>query len=226
MDQDRIWDYFQNEDVEHGCAGGGRHAYIADRIASGSRVLNVGVGSGRLEALLGERGALASALDPNEKTISRLRAQLDLGDRARVGYANAMPFDDAQFDCVVMSEVLEHLDESTLETALGEVRRVLAPTGRFLGTVPADENLEVSRVVCPRCGETFHRWGHVRSFSRGSLTELLVGRFQDVVVKRVVLDDPLQLNWKGRIASRLRQLQAAMDLPSSSQNFFFEATRS
>jgi hypothetical protein len=46
-----------------------------------------------------------------------------------------------------------------------------------LGTVPFAEELQDSVVVCPCCGEQFHRWGHQRSFDRIALRQELQGTF-------------------------------------------------
>jgi hypothetical protein len=72
-----------------------------------------------------------------------------------------------------MSEVLEHLATDVLDATLGEVKRVLKPDGRFIGTVPANESLSDNQAICPRCGEVFHRWGHVQTFLPLRLRELL-----------------------------------------------------
>jgi SAM-dependent methyltransferase len=72
-----------------------------------------------------------------------------------------------------MSEVLEHLDEEVFQAALTEVRRVLRPGSRFIGTVPAREKLEDSLVICSHCGSRFHRWGYKRSFTAETFTAAL-----------------------------------------------------
>ena len=123
------------------------------------RVLNIGVGRGGLESYLVKKGAVVSSLDPSEKAIDRLRKQYALGDRAKVGFSQAIPFPDGQFDVVVMGEVLEHLADDALNATLGEVRRVLKQGGRFIGTVPAEENLLDYRVMRPHCGEPFSSLG-------------------------------------------------------------------
>jgi SAM-dependent methyltransferase len=51
-----------------------------------------------------------------------------------VGDAHRLPFDGQQFDCVIASEVLEHLRSPPL--FLEEARRVLVPGGRLVATVP------------------------------------------------------------------------------------------
>lgn len=51
------------------------------------------------------------------------------------GDATCLPFDDAMFDCIVTSEVLEHIDDDT--SALREFVRVLRPGGVLAATVPS-----------------------------------------------------------------------------------------
>lgn len=48
-----------------------------------------------------------------------------------------LPFDDEYFDSVSMLAVLEHLDAGRVVDILSDVKRVLAPGGRFLLTTPA-----------------------------------------------------------------------------------------
>lgn len=171
------------------------------------------------------RGVKVRCLDPGDASIAGLRDELSLGDNARKGYAQAIPFNDAMFDCVVMSEVLEHLDDGAVHASLEEVQRVLRSGGRLIGTVPADEDLWASMVVCPCCGERFHRWGHVQEFSQQTLRDLLEGHFGSVEVRRLALIDYSRLNWKGKVAAVLRVVQARLGMRGSGQNFYFEAKR-
>ena len=175
MQQTKIWDYFQNNPDVGNLAFNAelRYQYLADRIQNGMNVLDIGVGRGGLERLLVSKGVNVYCLDPNKESIDYLRAEFDLGDRARVGFSQEIPFENERFDVVIMSEVLEHLSDKKFEKTLEEVCRVLRPGGKFIGTVPATEDLLVSRVVCPDCAKVFHRWGHVQSFSQ----ELLKARF-------------------------------------------------
>lgn len=175
MDQTKIWDHFQSGDETSDVFANAvpRYEFIARQIASGLQVLNVGVGRGGLESILLKKGAVVSSLDPSEGAIARLRKLHDMGERAQVGFSQSMPFPDSQFDVVVMSEVLEHLTEDVLNSTLVEIRRVLKPQGYFLGTVPANENLLDNGALCPDCGRSFHRWGHIQSFSIDRLRELL-----------------------------------------------------
>lgn len=159
------------------------------------RVLNIGIGNGYLEAVLLENGFDTYSLDPSENAVEAMREKLGGPDgHFRVGSASAMPFDTAFFDFVVMSEVIEHLDDETLGACLSELRRVLKPGGVFIGTCPDDEELSRNTITCPHCSQRFHRVGHVRSFTARSLRTLLEKHF-DVLACRSIRG--MHLNWKG-----------------------------
>jgi len=173
MNQDKIWDYFQNSDSQDYVFPEARQRYISRFLKSGQYVLNIGIGSGALERLAIERDVIIHSLDPSEQAIDRLRQTLNMNDRARVGYAQNIPFRDENFDIVVMSEVLEHLDNETLAKALQEVSRVLKKGGKLIATTPYKEDLLPSQVVCPKCGFVFHKVGHVQSFDKKRIRSLL-----------------------------------------------------
>jgi len=169
MRQDRIWEHFQNEGVGSFDGNRGRLHWLARQIRPGERVLNIGLGNAAFETFAQQRGAEVYCLDPDPRAVARAAADLGLGSRAMAGRSDAIPLPDRHLDVVVMSEVLEHLTEAELAATLREIRRVLRPRGRFLGTVPAFDDLAANMVVCPHCAGRFHRWGHLRSFDSAQL---------------------------------------------------------
>ncbi len=172
-EQDRIWRHYQTSAAASFDLSYPRLRFLAERCRPGSRVLNIGVGSGYLEGLLERRGVQAFSLDPSAETIERLRTELAVGSRAQQGYSQNMPFESDFFDTVIMTEVLEHLRDDILHPTLDEVRRVLKPGREFTGTVPYREDLAANEVLCPNCQVQFHRWGHEQRFDVTSLRELL-----------------------------------------------------
>ena len=202
MSQDLIWDHFQNEGVAAFSGASPRLEFLIRQVRQGERVLNVGVGSGELEALAQRKGIDIWALDPGERAVERVRKLLSLGDQAQVGYSQDMPFPGNHFDAVIMTEVLEHLDDGVRERSLVEVHRVLKDGGRLIGTVPARERLEDSQVVCPKCGDRFHRWGHKAAFSVASLTALLESHFAIETIDERFFNEWNSVGW-GRRATGL-----------------------
>jgi len=99
----------------------------------GSRILDVGCGSGAFARQFAERlgeGARIDAVDVNPFLL-REAAELaaDVADRIRFapGSATALPFPDQTFDCVFSITVLEECDA---EKAIAEMLRVARPGGR------------------------------------------------------------------------------------------------
>ena len=172
--QDVIWKHIQNHARDYFDMSYTRLCYLAEKCRPGERVLNIGVGSGKLEEILVNLGVEVWSLDPCGESIDRLRDELAMGNRAVQGYSNELPFQKDYFDKVIMTEVLEHLPDDILNKTLGEVYRVLKVHGVLTGTVPYRENLIDNNVICPHCETEFHRWGHQQSFDKSSLGEILI----------------------------------------------------
>jgi SAM-dependent methyltransferase len=139
--------------LDLGC-GFGRHAYEA--AWRGADVIALDAGESECEGVASVFAAMVEAgeLDPRTVSVATVR-----GDGLH------LPFDDATFDRVICSEVLEHLHHD--EVAMGELARVLRPGGTMAVTVP-------------RFGPEFVNWalsdeyhavegGHVRIYRRSQL---------------------------------------------------------
>jgi len=152
----------------------------------GSRVLDVGCGGGRhIRATRSLTGVAAVALDYGKKEIVDTAASLreldalppeaggsvpDAGPwTAFQGSVYELPFATAAFDCVIISEVLEHLHED--ERALREVSRVLRPGGVLAVSVPRTGPEAVCWALSRRYRNT--PGGHVRIYLRSTIEGLL-----------------------------------------------------
>ena len=158
-------------------------------------ILNVGVGNGQLEKFLNEQGFNIYSLDPSENAIDALVEHHNFpADHAYTGSAADMSFSSAFFDFIVMSEVLEHLDDVTLHKALSELQRTLKPGGYFIGTCPDNEDLVLNSFTCPYCSKYSHRVGHIHSFTTQTLAILLSRHFEIIKCYSFL---GMNVNWKG-----------------------------
>jgi len=199
LHQEEIWRYFQNEGVGAFAGSQTRLSYLVGKVKNRGcqRVLNIGVGAGYFERIAKREGLKIASLDPDPEAIKSLSERL--GTEAKVGYIQQIPFQDASFDAAVVSELLEHLDHETMLDGLVEVKRVLAPGGYLIGTVPYQEDLDSNMVVCPHCGELFHRWGHLQSFSVEEIREVLALFYEVDQVFARPFPSFSALNWKGKV---------------------------
>jgi SAM-dependent methyltransferase len=224
-DQDAIWDYYQTEAIGSFDGARSRLSYLARQFKPGQSILNIGIGSGYLEAEAQRRGVVVSTLDPSTDAVAALRDRLELGDRAQVGYSQNMPFVDSTFDAVVASEVLEHLSDDILRGTLLEIGRVLKPGGVFWGTVPARERLSDQVVVCPCCGQWFHRWGHHQSFTTERMRTVLTEHFQVDRVFETYFAPWNTLNWKGSVLCLLKLLLLQVGVHGSEEKIVFQVRK-
>lgn len=149
-------------------------------LRAGERVLDLGCGAGRHAFEMYRRGAQVVALDRDPEEIRQVRTMFALmaeagevpaGASARAIRSDALrlPFPDASFDKVVISEVLEHIPAD--DRAIAEVARVLKPGGLMAVTVPR----WWPERVCWALSERYHlvEGGHVRIYRRRQLVSRL-----------------------------------------------------
>jgi len=119
---------------------------VADRlhVAPGSRVLDIGCGTGQPAILIAETtGAAVTGINISERQIAAAQARDPGTARVEFQLADAMdlPFPDASFDAAYMIESLMHMPDYV--RALGQARRCLRPGGTlviadFVAPAPLD----------------------------------------------------------------------------------------
>ena len=132
--------------------------FLLDRtgVGRGTRVLDVGCGTGSLSALAVERGAIVSAVDAEPSMVAATRSRVPAAD-AREGSLPTLPYPDGWFDVVLGNFVINHVDRPAL--AVAELKRVTRPGGRIGITLwprPApplqqlwDEVIQAAAVIVP-----------------------------------------------------------------------------
>ncbi len=145
-------------------------------VGPGTKVIDVGCGAGRHSFEAYRRGADVVAFDQNGAELDNvrtiLRAMADNGEAPRsaraetvIGDALALPYCDGTFDCVIASEILEHVPAD--DAVIRELIRVLKPGGTLAVTVPR----WLPERVCWLLSEEYHsnEGGHVRIYRASRL---------------------------------------------------------
>ncbi len=136
-----------------------------------STILEIGSRSGRITRLLAERFKSVTALDLEKPNFEIPGVTPVKGDVA------ALQFEDRNFDCVICTEVLEHVPN--IEAACKELSRVTRH--ELLIGVPFEQDRRLGRLNCSKCGKINPSWGHVNSFSVAKLRSL----FPQLTVKEI-----------------------------------------
>ena len=153
-------------------------------VQPGETVLDLGCGTGTLlHALVARQpGARFTGIDPDRQVlaIARRRLQSSAPTVELVeGYAQDLPFPDRAFDLVISTLIFHHLPDPVKVAALGEVRRVLAPHGRFLLVDFGAPPTRVAQVLLT-IGSVFDGRDNMRANLAGELPEMLAAAGFDV----------------------------------------------
>jgi len=144
----------------------------------GHMFLDAGAGFGRHAFEAARQGATVYALDWAQEEVAATRFMFDgmvksneippanFGGALR-GDATRLPFPDNTFDCVVTSEVLEHIQNDV--AAIAELHRVLKPGGTLGVTVPTWWPEKINWMLSDEYHAPKSVGGHVRIYSATEL---------------------------------------------------------
>lgn len=163
-------------------------AVVRDLAASLSvheTILDFGAGDGEIAELLLQQGYSVAIYEPSSgrnATIAQKRLERYSTFRGYVAFTDEHSA-HRTFDVILLFEVLEHIHPILFKETLEKIIALLAPSGKIVGTVPDNENLEDAYCVCPHCGSMFHRWQHMRSFDETSLKNV----FQEMHMRMLAI---------------------------------------
>jgi SAM-dependent methyltransferase len=166
---------------------------------------------------------MVHALDPSPESVAAL---VGSGIAAQIGRIESMPFADGHFDCVVASEVFEHLSVAQRAQGLEEIRRVLKPGGYLVGTVPYCEILKDNLAICPKCQHVFHRWGHTTSFDLAQVRGELAPHFKTVTCRRTAFVQFAGRSLAGKFKSLARLVLGKCGASIAVPNILFTGRKS
>jgi SAM-dependent methyltransferase len=169
---------------------------IRPHLRAGSRLLEIGCGAGNLLLQATVPGSYPVALDLSMQALTFVRSRLEeteSGPEAPSGFActqaisESLPFPEDTFDCILLSEVIEHLE--TPQISIREARRVLCPGGRLLITTPN------YRSFWPVMEWTVDRLNMAPKMAG----EQHISRFHPSSLKQMLVETGLRLEYAGSI---------------------------
>ena len=135
------------------------------RVPQRAAILDLGCGSGEISQACADAGFDVTGCDISPRML-RIASARHSGERCRFVAADprlapALPFEDARFDAVIASSMLEYVADAGVQ--LREVRRVLKPGGWLLATVP---DMRHPERVAEGADDRAASWWNVRAVMR------------------------------------------------------------
>ena len=151
------------------------------------RILEVGVGGGHVLAKF--PGMQRTGIDLSPTMLQRARRRLGGDVELLQGSADQLPFEDATFDVVLCTEVLEHVVEPA--RVVRELMRVAAPGARVVVSIPNEaiidrakrmiRRMPIIRTLLRTLASEGNEW-HLHHLDRSALQQMTAG---SATIKRV-----------------------------------------
>lgn len=166
-----LFDYFQ--DFEDGAAlheTRRLHETIISEVPKGTAsILDVGCGKGWVAQHFCPQGIAVCSMDIStvnpQRAVERYPFDKHFG---LVADAYNLPFRDGVFDCIIASEIIEHVPAPA--EFMASLMRVLRPGGQLIITTPYDEKIQY--YLCIHCNRPTPQHAHIHSFTMKKLLAL------------------------------------------------------
>ncbi len=165
------FDYFEARFPETHSEEERIYQYVLSRIPPKAKfIADIGCGNGWLARRLLNLDRIIVSIDVSFRNVSRvLKLYPDENHFGIVADGYFLPFRDNTFDCVVASEVIEHLEEP--QKFVGELLRIVAPNGKVILTTPYKEKIRYT--LCIHCNKPTPWNAHLHSFDEYKFKNIL-----------------------------------------------------
>jgi 2-polyprenyl-3-methyl-5-hydroxy-6-metoxy-1,4-benzoquinol methylase len=111
------------------------YKWISSRVKKRCSVIDVGCGTGYLLSTLSQENVKLFGMDLNKRAIEMAKERVPSGSFLRASATN-LPFKNETFDCIICTEVLEHIPKKLAQGLVLECSRLLKTGGKCLFVVP------------------------------------------------------------------------------------------
>jgi len=133
-------------------------------------LLDVGCGSAWVAKHFVPKGKKVVSLDVSFTNASKAMTAVTSPDHAAVvADVFRLPFGENTFDCIIASEIIEHLFEPAL--FVKKLVSILKPGGTLIITTPYKEKLEYH--LCVHCNKPTPKNAHLHSFDEKKMREII-----------------------------------------------------
>lgn len=166
-----LFDYFEERFPETACEEHRVYQYVFSKIPPQAKIIaDVGCGRAWLSKLLLDFERIVVSIDVSYANVSKaLRKYPSENHFGVVADGYHLPFKDEIFDCVVASEVIEHLENPALFIA--ELFRIVKTGGKIILSTPYKEKIKYS--LCIHCNKPTPHNAHLHSFDETKLNKIL-----------------------------------------------------
>ena len=133
--------------------------------SSANSILDCGCGAGSICNVIQAPNVIG--VDFSRTALKYVKVEKIIAD------VRALPFKEKCFDTLIVSELLEHLDDKSFDLCIKEILR-LRPMNVIISS-PYKERLEVSMTYCPKCQKFFHIYHHKRKITPEEIDHQLSG---------------------------------------------------
>ena len=142
---------------------------------AGKTCLDLGSDNGVISYYLRELGGTWYSADLTEDVVDSIRSLVQ--DRVNLVDGRSFPYADAQFDLVVVVDMIEHLEDDRL--FVSEMHRVLKPGGVLIINAPNLRRFSLLRAFRNFIGQTDEAHGHLRpGYGIAEIKAVTAGKFK------------------------------------------------
>ena len=167
-----VFDYFEPyEDAATRHENRRLHETIIAAVPKGTdHILDVGCGNAWVAGHFCPRGVIVCSMDISLVNTRRALEEFPFDNHfAVMADVYALPFPPRTFDCIIASEIIEHVPDPA--TFLTKLLAVLRPGGTLVVTTPYAEKIAYS--LCIHCNRPTPHHAHLHSFTEEKLRNLL-----------------------------------------------------